>query len=207
MWAKQHASTHPSMSVFDFTHVGELRFDFLSPGPTIIPTGTDSLVISGPPPTAPKVVPLEMTTALDTVEPFLEITTASATVKTPLDITPAAASSEVFLGGTMEATTEAAPNNSSPAPNNTLLAQNINITSTLVSKSTYMPKSHQPLSTHAAAAETAAPTKEAEVAQTTGTAAATTECSGDLLNQEKPVGEERARHACMHGIKTASDRR
>lgn len=27
MWGKQQANTHPSMSVLDFTHVGELRFD------------------------------------------------------------------------------------------------------------------------------------------------------------------------------------
>lgn len=162
----------------------------MSPGPTIIPTDTVSLVnsteepykgyavITSPYPKTntnlpmvPEEVPLEMTTAAATAEVSLEMTTAAATDEVSLEMTTAAAS-KLPLEVATDATKEV-------AQNDTLVT----------SQQTERPKSWQPLNTQAAAAKTEAPTKEAEVVQTSGTAAATTE-SDDLL------GEERARHAC-----------
>lgn len=115
----------------------------------------------------PKVVVLEITQAA-TTEVSLEKTTATAASEVPQEVTT-------------EATTEAAVNDTV-------------VTSELPTSRTEAPE--RPLITHAATAQTAAPTKGAEVVQTSGTAAATTESSGDKFGQERTVGEERARHAC-----------
>lgn len=132
-------------------------------------------VITGPPST--EAVPQEVTTAAAPTGVPQEVTTASAPTGVPLEMTTAAAASEVPQEVTMEATTEATPNDPLPI-------------------STEVPEQQQSLSTHAAAPETAAPTKEAEVVQTSGTAAATTESSGNVVNQGETAGEERARHTC-----------
>lgn len=139
-------------------------------------------VITGPPPTVPEAVPQEVTTAAAPTGVPQEVTTASAPTGVPLEMTTAAAASEVPQEVTMEATTEA-------TPNDTLVSARQPI-------STEVPEQQQSLSTHAAAPETAAPTKEAEVVQTSGTAAATTESSGNVVNQGETAGEERARHTC-----------
>ncbi|TNM87252.1 hypothetical protein fugu_007482 [Takifugu bimaculatus] len=149
---------------------------FTRASPTLIPTNTDSSVIqpatlynsappksnfvtTGPPPTEPDVVVLEITAAPAASEVPPEMTTAAAASEVPPEMTTAAAASEVPQEVTMEAMPE------------------VDLNDTMVaSQQTEVPG--QLLSTHAATAETAAPTKEAEVVQTSGTAAATTESIG-----------------------------
>ncbi|TWW56492.1 hypothetical protein D4764_08G0004790 [Takifugu flavidus] len=160
-----------------------------SPGPTLIPTNTDSSVIqpatlynsappksnfvtTGPPPTEPDVVVLEITAAPAASEVPPEMTTAAAASEVPPEMTIAAAASEV----PPEMTTAAA---ASEVPQKVTMeaTPEVDLNDTMVaSQQTEVPG--QLLSTHAATAETAAPTKEAEVVQTSGTAAATTESIG-----------------------------
>eukprot|EP00066_Takifugu_rubripes_P011415 XP_011600681.1 PREDICTED: mucin-7-like isoform X3 [Takifugu rubripes] len=188
---------------------------FTRASPTLILTNTDSsviqpatfynsappksnFVITGPPPTVPDVLVLEITAAPATAEVPPEITAAPATAEVPPEITAAPATAEVppeitAAPATAEVPPEitAAPATSEVPPEITTTAAasevpqkvtmeatpEVDLNDTMVtSKQTEVPG--QLLSTHAATAETAAPTKEAEVVQTSGTAAATTESIG-----------------------------
>lgn len=169
----------------------------MSPGPTSIPTNTISLVIltekpatfnTEEPPTSYTVVTDPPPTVPGTAS--LEMTPGAGTAKFPRSST-AAATSE----GPQEVTTEGT---SLPTMNDTLVTIGQPI-------STEVPVRQQPLSTPASAPETAAPTTKAEVVQTSGTAAATPKSNGDVVMQDEKGGEERARQACMHGVKTACD--
>ncbi|XP_011600679.2 podoplanin isoform X1 [Takifugu rubripes] len=201
---------------------------FTRASPTLILTNTDSsviqpatfynsappksnFVITGPPPTVPDVLVLEITAAPATAEVPPEITAAPATAEVPPEITAAPATAEVppeitaapataevppeitAAPATAEdppeitaapATAEVPPEITA-APATSEVPQKVTMEATpevdlndtmVTSKQTEVPG--QLLSTHAATAETAAPTKEAEVVQTSGTAAATTESIG-----------------------------
>eukprot|EP00066_Takifugu_rubripes_P011414 XP_011600680.1 PREDICTED: mucin-7-like isoform X2 [Takifugu rubripes] len=188
---------------------------FTRASPTLILTNTDSsviqpatfynsappksnFVITGPPPTVPDVlvleitaapataeVPPEITAAPATAEVPPEITAAPATAEVPPEITAAPATAEVPPEITAAPATAEVPPEITAAPATSEVPQKVTMEATpevdlndtmVTSKQTEVPG--QLLSTHAATAETAAPTKEAEVVQTSGTAAATTESIG-----------------------------